>query len=72
MRLRIKHSGVLYYHQFRSKTKDGILRVHLIDTNDQVADLSIKPLMYSNFVYLYKHIDEMVTVSFPSKVPGGY
>jgi len=53
MRPRTKHIAVCY-HYFRSKVQDGSLRVHAIDTKEQVAEIFTKPLIHSKYVYLRK------------------
>ena len=51
MRPRTKHIGVCYHH-FRTKLQDGSLRMHPIDTKEQIADIFTKPLIHSKYVYL--------------------
>jgi hypothetical protein len=47
-RPRTKHINVKYHH-FRSYVEAGVITVHKVDTDDQVADTLTKPLMREKF-----------------------
>ena len=53
MRPRTKHIA-LKYHHFREQVKKKLVTVHHIDTKEQVADIFIKALPDSQFLYLRK------------------
>eukprot|EP00984_Skeletonema_dohrnii_P035296 scaffold34901_cov389-Skeletonema_dohrnii-CCMP3373.AAC.1 len=52
---RTKHIA-LKYHHFRQFVSDGTIRIHPIDTLEQVADILTKPLDGVKFSYLRKKL----------------
>ena len=48
MRPRTKHINIKYHH-FRSYVDEGLISIHKINTNDQIADIFTKPLSYPLF-----------------------
>ena len=53
LRPRTKHIG-LKYHHFRSKIKEGLISVHYIHTDYQIADILTKALLEPKFLTLRK------------------
>jgi len=51
MRPRTKHIA-LKYHHFREYVRDGSVRIHPIDSREQVADIFTKALPKDAFIYL--------------------
>ena len=49
MRPRTKHMNIKYHH-FRSAVEEGIVSIHKIDTEDQMADVLTKPLAVRLFI----------------------
>ena len=52
MRPHTKHIA-LKYHHFRKAVKDGKVKVVVIDTKEQIADIFTKPLYKPAFEYLH-------------------
>ena len=52
---RTKHIA-LKYHHFRRYVHDGTLKIQVIDTKEQIADIFTKPLETRMFTYLRQKI----------------
>ena len=52
---RTKHIA-LKYHHFRRYVHDGTLKIHPIDTKEQIADIFTKPLDTPTFTFLRKKL----------------
>eukprot|EP00957_Ditylum_brightwellii_P136350 10398920-Ditylum_brightwellii.AAC.1 len=52
---RTKHTAIKHHH-FRSKVKDGSIRIERVDTHGQQADLLTKNLSRDHFLKLRKLI----------------
>ena len=55
MRPRTKHINIKYHH-FREHVRLGLIKVFPISTNDQIADLFMKPLPQNTFLKLQKEL----------------
>ena len=53
MRPRTKHIA-LKYHHFREHVNNGTIKINLIGTKDQIADIFTKALDKPSFTYLRK------------------
>ena len=55
LRPRTKHINIIYHH-FREYVRKGLVKVHPITTDEQIADLFTKPLSQNMFVKLRKKV----------------
>ena len=55
LRPRTKHIA-LKYHHFREHVRNGKVRIHAIDTREQLADIFMKALPCEAFQYLHHKI----------------
>ena len=46
----------LKYHHFRKYVNDGTIKINVIDTKEQIADIFSKPLDLSSFTHLRKKL----------------
>ena len=58
IRPHIKHINICYHH-FRENGMQGEIKIHAIDTNDQIADMLTKPLKQNLLIKHHKMLMEM-------------